>query len=95
MEFEWDEAKYRSNLAKHGISFVQAADLIRTGDFYQKKSSYESEERIMATGIIDDRYVTVIYTLRNAAVRITSARIARKQERNDYEKAKRKNRPFQ
>lgn len=93
MEFEWDKVKFQINLAKHGISFVQAADLIRSGDVYQKKSSYQSEERVMATGIIDGRHVTVVYTLRSNVVRIISARIARKKERIDYEQ-ERKNRPL-
>lgn len=28
MEFEWDEAKRRSNLAKHGVDFTDAAQVL-------------------------------------------------------------------
>lgn len=88
MDFEWDNKKHQKNLAKHGISFVQAADMIRSGNVYQKRSSYQDEERIIATGMIDGRYVTVVYTLRDDVVRIISARIAQHKEREDYEQAK-------
>jgi len=38
--------------------------------------------------MIDGRYVTVVYTLRDDVVRIISARIAQHKEREDYEQAK-------
>jgi uncharacterized DUF497 family protein len=29
LEFEWDDAKARSNLSKHGVSFIEAASVFQ------------------------------------------------------------------
>jgi hypothetical protein len=40
MEFEWDEAKRRANLAKHRIDFVDAKEIWR-GDVLEIRSSQD------------------------------------------------------
>ena len=47
-------------------------------------STYPYEERFMTTGVIDDRFVTVIWTYRREAIRIISARRARDAEQRAY-----------
>ena len=84
MEFEWDENKNVSN-NEHGVSFPEAARLLISGRVHEVLSTYEHEKRIVATGLIGTRYVTVIYTMRGSAYRIISARSARKNERRNYE----------
>ena len=85
MEFEWDENKNASNNNKHGVSFPEAARLLMSGRVHEVSSTYEDEKRILATGLIGTRYVTVIYTMRGGIYRIISARSARKKERQNYE----------
>ena len=86
MEFEWDENKNRLNIEKHGIDFIDAAGMINDGHAFIGLSSYENEQRFIATGPIEGRYITVVYTMRCETTRIISARAARKKERLEYEK---------
>ena len=49
MRFEWDDAKARANLRKHGIDFADAATVFDD----------ESALTIPDTGFDEDRYVTM------------------------------------
>ncbi len=80
MEFEWDEAKRRANLAKHGIDFLDVRQLFDGRPLVTLRSPYPEEERYLSTGIIHGRFVTAIWTRRDAAIRIISARRARDAE---------------
>ena len=91
MEFEWDENKRQSNLEKHKIDFVAASVILKSTFTIKSVSLYLDERRYLATGKIDDLYVTVVYTIRVDKCRIISARIAREKERIYYEQ-ERKNR---
>jgi uncharacterized DUF497 family protein len=84
VEFEWDEAKRESNLAKHGIDFNTALLLFDGRDVIESRSNYPHEERWQTTGIVDERFMTVIWTRRGEAIRIISARRARDGEKRDY-----------
>jgi uncharacterized protein len=44
MRFEWDERKRLSNLAKHGLDFLDA-DLIFRGQCYSYPSARQGEEK--------------------------------------------------
>jgi uncharacterized DUF497 family protein len=63
MEFEWDEAKRRANLAKHRIDFVDAKE-IWLGDVLEIRSSqdHHGELRRLAYGVIRGRIITVVFT---------------------------------
>jgi uncharacterized DUF497 family protein len=50
MEFEWDEAKRRSNFDKHGIDFVVAQSLFDGRSTWTVRSTYLYEERYLTTG---------------------------------------------
>ncbi len=84
MEFEWDEAKRQSNLAKHGIDFVDVRHLFDGRPLITTRSAYRDEEHYSATGIINGRFVTVIWTRRNTTLRIISARRASDAETRSY-----------
>jgi len=78
VEAEWDPAKARSNLARHGISFV-VADSIFDDQFAISipDRSLVGEERFMAVGAdISGRILVVSYTYRRNKIRIISARRA-------------------
>ena len=97
MEFEWDENKHQVNIDKHGINFIDAAGMIDGGHIFIAQSPHEDEQRFIATGIIKECYITVIYTMRGEITRIISARAARKKKswimsnKNDKEKITRVN----
>jgi len=88
MNFEWDYKKAAVNLAKHGISFEEAATAF--GDPLSMTISdpdhSEEEDRFIILGITyKGRLVVVAHTERDETIRIISARIATKAERRDYE----------
>jgi uncharacterized DUF497 family protein len=83
--FEWDEAKRRSNLAKHRIDFLDATPLFDAPYHLNPARSVGDEQRWQATGWLIDRCVTVIFTERNGLFRLISARSARHAERQQYQ----------
>lgn len=85
MEFEWDEAKRMPNLAKHGLDFLKATVLFEGRFLCGEARSAGSERRWLATGSVDDDFVTVIFTYRGEKIRIISMRSARDEERRRYQ----------
>ncbi len=90
MRFEWDPAKDKSNRAKHGVSFDQASELFKSGveylEIYDEEHSDE-EDRFIAIGPIKRGVIVIAYTEREDDVlRIVSARMATKRERQRYER---------
>ena len=88
MEFEWDEAKRRQNLEKHGIDFVRAKQ-IWLDDVLEVRSAQDrhSKPRHLAYGLIAGRIITVVFTRRGDNIRLISARRARHHERKAYQNA--------
>jgi uncharacterized DUF497 family protein len=88
MEFEWDERKRRTNLAKHGIDF-EAAKLMFEGTFIEREDRRRGygERRIVAYGEASGVVLCVVYTRREDRLRIISVRRARRDERKDYHAA--------
>ena len=86
MEFEWDEAKRRSNLDKHGVDFTDAALVLADAPLILEDTRYDyGEQRCIALGERYGLLFVVAFTLRNGAFRIISARRANSRERNFYE----------
>ncbi|MBF0268284.1 MAG: BrnT family toxin [Alphaproteobacteria bacterium] len=83
MLFEWDENKREANLAKHGIDFVLAAHVFEN-EFLNLPSAHASEKRWLAVGNVGGKMLTVVYTIRDEALRIISARRARDNEIRAY-----------
>jgi len=82
--FEWDENKRRSNIMKHGLDFVRA-DLLFSGPVMETETrTVEGELRWLATGMIDDLTVTVVFTRRSGVIRLISLRRARRGEKKRY-----------
>ncbi len=87
MQFEWDEEKQLSNLAKHGLDFEDVAR------FFENKPillpTHRNEElRFVATGLLDNRFISVIITMRVSVIRIISMRRARDAEISHYRRFK-------
>lgn len=88
MQFEWDPIKARKNLAKHGVSFDEAASVFHdplavTG---ADPDHSEGEVRMVTFGMsAAGRLLVVAHTERRNAIRIISARVVTQQERRIYE----------
>ena len=81
MEFEWDERKNSANRAKLGFDFTFAVRIFAgTVREYVDPRPW-NEQRIVATGQVEGRFITIVYTRRNNVYRIISARVARSKER--------------
>jgi hypothetical protein len=94
--FDWDPAKARENVRKHGVSFEDAS-----GVFYDPDALTGSDP---GHAIGEDRWITiglspkmlVLYVVSterdNDVIRIISARRATRREAKGYEQAKRQSR---
>ena len=88
MEFEWDQKKAKSNLKKHGISFQEAAMVF--GDAlsitFDDPDHSINEHRLLTFGLSKTgKLLIVSHTVRDESMRIISARLMTKQERQIYE----------
>ena len=84
MEFEFNEAKSKSNKAKHGIDFVEAEALWDDPEVLEVPLKSEDEPRVMMIGRIGEKLWSAIITRRQERVRIISVRRSRKEERELY-----------
>jgi uncharacterized DUF497 family protein len=83
--FEWDENKRRSNVIKHGIDFADAKDVFYDPAAYTSISPHSiRERRYITVGSMRGALIAVIFTPRGQAIRIISARAARRVERQTY-----------
>jgi uncharacterized protein len=86
-DFEWDEDKAASNLAKHGVSFEEAAFAIRDPVSLDFDDSLQPANLVTLAASPTGRILYVVSTESNERVRIISARDATRQERRRYEEA--------
>jgi len=63
VSFEWDEAKRRSNLRRHGIDFADLAEVFAGDPFTILDDRYDySEERFSTLGLLRGRVVVIVHT---------------------------------
>jgi uncharacterized DUF497 family protein len=90
IKFEWDEAKAKSNIEKHGVSFDEAKSVFYDENaiqFYDGSHSSIGNDRFIMLGLSSFLNVlTVCHCERNDGntIRIISARKATKNERKHY-----------
>jgi uncharacterized protein len=86
MGFQWGPAKSDSNEGKHGISFMQAAQIFRHSVLRKVDDRRDyGEPRFVALGKFDGDILCVVITERDGDIRLISARKANKHERKEYE----------
>lgn len=83
--FQWDPDKSDANEAKHGLSFLQAAQIFRGRVLMveDRRKDY-GEPRFRALGEYDETVLCVVYTVRDGDIRIISAWKAGRDEREIY-----------
>lgn len=86
MGFQWDAAKSAANEAKHGLSFLQAAQIFR-GTILRTRDIRKDygEPRWLALGLFDGVVIRVVYTERDGDIRIISAWRASRRDRQTYQ----------
>lgn len=86
MQFEWDRSKNAANQLKHGLSFEEATKIFDGVVLTRDDPRPYGEVRKLSYGTITDELViaAVVHTDRNGWIRIISARIASRKERELY-----------
>jgi uncharacterized DUF497 family protein len=74
MIYEWDEAKNRSNSAKHGLDFADAEQVLSGPcvTFVDDRFDY-GEERLITLGLLAGRVVVIAHAPRGADITRISA----------------------
>ena len=88
LQFEWDPAKARMNLRKHGVAFKEAATVFKDPlsiTTYDPDHSEEEERSIIFGSSAAGRLLMVAHTDRGDRIRIISARELTRRERRAYE----------
>ena len=89
MSFEWDEAKNRANIRKHGVSFEEAQTVFHDANairFHDPDHS-ATEDRFLLLGMSMKLHVLIVchcYRSDDEVIRLISARRANKAEQGDY-----------
>lgn len=88
MEFEWDESKATANLTKHDVSFEEAKtvfDNVLAVIFDDEAHSVGEKREIIIGHSQNNRLLLISFTERSNVIRIISARLATRRERENYE----------
>ena len=90
MCYEWDAIKAADNVVKHNVTFDEAATVFDDplAAFFDDVLHSDEEERYLLVGFsAQNRLLYVSHTLRDTStVRIISARLANKREREKHER---------
>ena len=87
ISFAWDQVKAQSNLAKHGISFEQAAEVFFDPFLRVTDAGPEDEARDAVIGMDESWPLLFVVHIgfQDDCIRIISARRATRSERQEYE----------
>ena len=88
MKFEWDESKAVANLKKHGVSFEEVKSVFNNAlavIFDDEAHSIGERREIIIGHSQNNRLLLISFTERNQVIRIISARLATRREKDDYE----------
>lgn len=91
MVYEWNAAKARANIRKHGVSFEEASSVFLDPlamTFLDPDHSAEEAREITIGYSVRHRVLFVAHCLRGERTRIISARTAARKERIQYEEGK-------
>ena len=86
MDYEWDEAKRLSNLAKHEIDFSAITEF-EWSTASIRPSPRGREDRWVAIGYLRGELHEVVFTHRGNRTRIITLHVASRQDRREYGQA--------
>jgi hypothetical protein len=89
--FEWDPDKADRNLAKHRVSFAEAESAfadVHASEIPDPDHSWAEQRFILMGRSYRGRILVVVFTERGASIRIVSARVATRRERESYEEGR-------
>ena len=89
MKFEWDSNKAKINIAKHGITFEEAATVFadETAILFDDPEHSDEEDRFLLLGFSSNTNMLIVchcYRDGDNVIRIISARKATKSEEMQY-----------
>jgi hypothetical protein len=86
MKYEWDEAKNRKNLAKHGLSFEDAERVFSGPCITLEDGRFDyGEQRFVTLGLLAGRLVVLAHSPRNEGTPIISMRKGNRREQETYQ----------
>jgi uncharacterized DUF497 family protein len=86
-DFEWDEAKAASNIAKHDVAFEEAALAMRDPLSQDFDDGLQPANLVTLAASPSGRILYIVSTESNQRIRIISARDVTRHERRLYEDA--------
>jgi uncharacterized DUF497 family protein len=86
LDFEWDDGKAATNVAKHQISFEAAMAIFFEPNVIVRDTARErdGEHREKAIGMLEGKLYTAVFHRRGTSIRIISARRANTSEARAY-----------
>ncbi|MCX5892246.1 MAG: BrnT family toxin [Deltaproteobacteria bacterium] len=84
--FEWDEKKRHANLSKHGIDFLEAAEMFQSPILVvaDNREDY-GEDRLIGVGLSKGRVLVVVFTEPQPdIIRVISLRKATRNEQAQF-----------
>jgi hypothetical protein len=86
VQVEWDEAKNRLNLEKHGIALSDAGHVFEKPLLIRRDERKDyGEPRWIALGDLNSTVVVLVFTRRENSIRVISMRKGNKHERQIYQ----------
>jgi uncharacterized DUF497 family protein len=87
--FQWDPGNRTKNLIRHGVTTEECEEVFRGGGALpigiQVLPPAEESRYALVGETAAGRPLFIVFTLRSGKVRVISARVATKQEREDYD----------
>jgi len=85
MRFEWEEAKRKVNLRKHGFDFAGIDEVFAGVTVTIPDDGFDyGEKRFVTLGLLWGRVVVIVHTETQEVIRIISVRKATKNEEISY-----------
>jgi uncharacterized DUF497 family protein len=85
MKFEWDDAKRKSNIKKHGFDFVDAEKVFDGATFTINDDRFDyGKNRYITLGMSEGIVVVITHLEEDELIRIISIRKATKNEQKIY-----------
>lgn len=86
--FDWDEGNIKKNWFKYKVDFRECEEMFSNFGFkvFNDQTHSQKEDRFVILGItFKNRYLAVVFTVRNNKIRVISARDMSRKERRKYE----------